>query len=111
MLLMMKVLADPAVAAADPMTMPGKSTSKGLIEMKGLGLTLFPVREIGASVEKPVCPLLDRILIEVVWTPGETAGALVLPALKTYSVKLNTTGKEKEAPASRLPIGRLEFCA
>lgn len=69
MLLMMKVLPEPATAAADPLTMPGKSTSKGLIEMKGLALTLFPVREIGASVENPVCPLIVIMLIEVVWRP------------------------------------------
>jgi hypothetical protein len=79
--------------------------------MKGLALTLFPVREIGASLENPVCPLVVRILIEVVWTPGETTEALALPAFRTYPVKLNTTGKVKEAPASRLPVGRLEFVA
>jgi hypothetical protein len=54
----MNVPADPAAPAADPMTMPGNVTCKGVIEMKGFALMDTPVSEIPCCVEYPVWPLV-----------------------------------------------------
>jgi len=72
MLLRTKVLSVPRVAPSAPITMPWKSTSRGLIETKGFALMLVPVRVIGMEVDHPGTELIVLIIIEVVCIPGCT---------------------------------------
>lgn len=108
---MTKLLFDPSSAAVELMTMPKKSISKGLMVRNGPELTVMPVRVMGCSGEYPVTPLVVRMLMDVVWTPGETEGALVLPPVSWKLVRLKLTGKVKVSPCFKGPVGRLEFFA
>jgi hypothetical protein len=80
-LLMMNVLSLPDSCAAEPTTIPSKSTCSGFIVMNGAELILMPVKVTGCEVANPVFPLTVRSSIEVVCTPGTTDGELVLPEL------------------------------
>jgi hypothetical protein len=53
---MRNVLVDPPADAAEPMTIPGKVTCRGLIDSQGFGLTIVPVTLTPCCVEYPVTP-------------------------------------------------------